>query len=362
MVVDFGQNVVGLFADQLYKLRERLLRGPAGHQTGLFRDAAVFKATEVSDITSVGQRGWVQNNAQTWRNQLGCLHDGKVCSDGLHGFRYAKIWLDALASDAPYTPDTFTGWFECSDKDLTQWWYDGVYTVDVGTGLFMANETEPRGTANPTLQGKKVLFDGAKRGDRDPYMGYMAVASLTSYLSHNFSEPSLNVLEDLAQHQRSDDWTPPCEHVSLSLQLTHIRCTDSLAWYEIADDQNRNGYTGSMVYGNSYWNTMKRVLDNYYVQYIDKDTGLLVKAAEMGYGDYAFLPRSGPITYYNALYVACPASQAASISAALWRRTNLDPQKQAAPSTTAVLGPASPWEPTCDVHSQDGNALAITVE
>lgn len=171
----------------------------------------------------------VQNDAHTWQNKLGCQVDRKVCSDGLHGFRYVKIWLDALGSDAPYTsssgsvsissvdlewfaylgtPDTFTGWFECSDKDLTQWWYDGVYTVDMGTDLFLANETEPRGAASPTLEGKQVLFDGAKR-DRDPYVGDMAVASLTSYLSHHFAEPSLNVLEDLALHQRSDGWIPP---------------------------------------------------------------------------------------------------------------------------------------------------------
>lgn len=78
----------------------------------------------------------------------------------------------------------------------------------MGTDLFLANETEPRGAASQTLVGKQVLFDGAKR-NRDPYVGDMAVASLTSYLSHNFAEPSLNVLEDLAKHQRSDGWIPP---------------------------------------------------------------------------------------------------------------------------------------------------------
>lgn len=106
------------------------------------------------------------------------------------------------------TPDTFTGWFECSDRDLTQWWYDGVYTVDIGTDFFFANETEPRGAASDTLEGRQVLFDGAKR-DRDPYVGDLAVASLTSYLSHDFAESSRNVLEDLAWHQRSDGWIPP---------------------------------------------------------------------------------------------------------------------------------------------------------
>ena len=157
----------------------------------------------------------VKNEKYTWVDQLSCEHDKQVCSDGLHGFRYVKIWLDALPSDAPYTtslgsvsissielewsaylgtPDTFTGWFECSDEDITQWWYDGVYTVDTNTDLFLRNETEPR--------------DGAKR-DRDPYVGDLAVASLTSYLSHDFAEATYNVLDDLALHQRDDGWIPP---------------------------------------------------------------------------------------------------------------------------------------------------------
>lgn len=152
-----------------------------------------------------------------------------MCSDGLHGFRYVKIWLEALDSDSPYTsslgtveiqslelewsaylgtPDTFTGWFECSDEKLTQWWYDAVYTVDAGTDVFLANETEPRGASSPSLIGKQVLFDGAKR-DRDPYVGDLAVSSLTSYLSHDFAESTRNVLVDLALHQRADGWIPP---------------------------------------------------------------------------------------------------------------------------------------------------------
>jgi hypothetical protein len=140
-----------------------------------------------------------------------------------------KISFDTLDSDAPYTskygsisisglslewsaflgtPDTFTGWFECSDEDLTQWWYDGVYTTDMGTDEFVADEVDPRNSVSDSLIGKQVLFDGAKR-DRDPYVGDLAVAALTSYLSHDFAEASRNVLEDLALHQRSDGWIPP---------------------------------------------------------------------------------------------------------------------------------------------------------
>lgn len=172
----------------------------------------------------------VKDEQYVWKDTLGCEHDDKkVCADGLHGFRFVKIWLDALESDSPHTsaagtvsissidlewsaylgtPDTFTGWFECSDEDITQWWYDGVYTVDTNTDWFLKNETEPRDAYSPTLDGKQVLHDGAKR-DRDPYVGDLAIASVTSYLSHDFAEATFNVLEDLAWHQREDGWIPP---------------------------------------------------------------------------------------------------------------------------------------------------------
>lgn len=140
-----------------------------------------------------------------------------------------KVYLDALSDDAPYTssygsvtinsmslnftgylgtPDTFTGWFESSDSQLNQWWYDGVYTNDMCIDTFRKNDTEPRNAASPSLIGKLVLHDGAKR-DRDPYVGDLAVASRTAYLSHNVPEATRNVLADLGDHQRDDGWIPP---------------------------------------------------------------------------------------------------------------------------------------------------------
>lgn len=140
-----------------------------------------------------------------------------------------KVYLDAFSADAPYTtsygsvsissmrlnftgflgtPDTFTGWFESSDDQLNQWWYDSVYTNDMCTDTFETNTTEPRGADSPTLDGKIVLFDGAKR-DRDPYVGDLAVAALTSYLSHDVPQAARDVLADLADHQRDDGWIPP---------------------------------------------------------------------------------------------------------------------------------------------------------
>ena len=140
-----------------------------------------------------------------------------------------KIYLDALPADAPYTssygevsidslslnytaflgtPDTYTGYFESSDGQLNQWWYDAVYTVDLCTVVLDANSTDPRDAASPGILDKLVLIDGAKR-DRLPYTGDLAVSARTSYLTHDVPEAARNVLEDIANHQRADGWLPP---------------------------------------------------------------------------------------------------------------------------------------------------------
>jgi len=171
----------------------------------------------------------VQTAPYTWTDLHGCQEDGKVCADGLHGFRYVRVYLDALPQDAPLTsslgwvaiksmeleysgfhgtPDTFTGWFECDDAELTQWWFDGVYTNDLCIDVFRVNDTEPRNAASDSLIDKLVLHDGPKR-DRDPYVGDLAVSALTSYLSHDVPEAARNVLADLAEHQEPSGWIPP---------------------------------------------------------------------------------------------------------------------------------------------------------
>ncbi|GAW24832.1 hypothetical protein ANO14919_144260 [Xylariales sp. No.14919] len=139
----------------------------------------------------------------------------KVCSDGLPAFRYVRILLDALAIDSPYaspdgrvdissvglcwsrylgTPPTFIGWFECSDANFTQWWFGGIYTVDIGADIFWANDTDPRDATSASLLNRLVRHDGAKR-DRHPYMG------------------------DLAVHQRADGWILPAniDHYTFAL-------------------------------------------------------------------------------------------------------------------------------------------------
>ncbi|KAL2881755.1 hypothetical protein SGCOL_002910 [Colletotrichum sp. CLE4] len=261
VTVDFGQNTVGIISISSAgsSTTTSSAGGTAGHESerkdqdgrpGIrlaFSETLQF-LSNVSDfsrsyngdtITPGSDQIAVNKDVYTWTAKHGCQYPskgegkGQVCADGLHGFRYVRIYLDALPSDAPHTlpqgkvtisslslalsayhgtPDTFKGWFECSDEDLTRWWFDGVYTNDLCVDTFRgAEDAEPRGAASETLEGKVVLHDAPKR-DRDPYVGDLAVAALTGYVSHgvgDLSEASRNVLVDLAVHQRGDGWIPP---------------------------------------------------------------------------------------------------------------------------------------------------------
>lgn len=135
-------------------------------------------------------------------------------------------------------------------------------------------------------------------------------------------------------------------------------------------------YTGNTSYADAYWTVLTKVLDGYYPEYIDATTGLLIKSAALGYGDYAFLPRSGPITYYNALYVRA-LRYAAQLAASLGKdKATSQKWKKRADSLAAAVNkhnfdtkvgayfdggpcPGQPAGTYCDVHSQDGNSISI---
>ncbi|KAJ5085882.1 hypothetical protein N7532_010653 [Penicillium argentinense] len=398
LVIDFGQNVVGIvsidFAGSTNSSEGlRGLRLAFSETKQFLTNTSDFTRSDNMQASSSGPhiliclRIAVANYPYTWKDHIGCQHDNKVCSDGLHGFRYLKIWLDAITGDAPYTQpygsvsisnielewsaylgtaDTFTGWFECSDEDITQWWFDGVYTADMGTDTFLANETDPRDSATPTLEGKEVLFDGAKR-DRDPYVGDLGVAALTAYLSHDNPDAVRNILADLAEHQRDDGWIPPASINNYTLDLYDypmwwIVCTVDLVMY-----------TGDTSFARQYYNVMKKSLDNYYGQNLTSTSGLLNKTN--GYGDYAFLPLSGIITYYNALYAHAlkSAAQLAKVfghdtDEQTWtsRASDIN-NKLLARNWDSSVGafydggpcPNKPGDTICDVHAQDGNSLAV---
>jgi glycogen debranching enzyme len=88
----------------------------------------------------------------------------------------------------------------------------------------------------------------------------------------------------------SNDYTLPL----LDYPLWWVACTYDLFMY-----------TGDTDFVVTYYQTMINVLDEFYPSITDNTTQLITKGIGIsgGYGDYAFLGRTGPVTYFNALYV-----------------------------------------------------------
>lgn len=131
-------------------------------------------------------------------------------------------------------------------------------------------------------------------------------------------------------------------------------------------------YTGDTAYIQQYYPNIIKVLDTFYPSITDPRTLLLSKGFGVsgGYGDYAFIGRTGPVTYYNALYVmalqnaatianfmsndadsARWTSRAQLVSAAI-NTYNFD-------SSVGAFFDGSCGDSYCETHAQDGNSLSI---
>lgn len=384
ITVDFGKVVVGYPIVHFAGASSNTpgVRLAFSETTQYLTDRSDFARSDFSGGAGTDQHA-VPTGRSTWTDDTNtCDANGKVCADGLHGFRYLKISLDALASDAPDaashgevdlsgielhftaylgTPNTYAGWFNSSDQQLNQYWYDASYTNELVTDTFRPGEVEPRGADSPTLDGKVVLMDGAKR-DRDPYVGDIAVSGRTDYLTHDVGAAPRDVLADLADHQRSDGWIPPASINNYTLPLF-----DYPLWW-VTSSWDYILYTGDTGYGSTYYPNLVKLLDAWYPTVTDAH-GLLDKGMNGtdGYGDYAFLPRTGEITYYNALYVQA-LDDAAQLAKSLGHMDDASMWEQRAATVSQAINTYL-WDPTTGAyldsntgparHAQDGNGIAI---
>jgi hypothetical protein len=385
VTVDFGKVVVGYPKVDFAGASSNTpgVRLAFSETTQYLSDTSDFSRSYNGDsITPGSDQHAVPAGASTWTDTHGCADGTKVCADGLHGFRYLKISLDALAADAPDTaafgtvqikdialdftaylgtPKSYQGWFESSDPQLNQYWYDASYTNELITDTFRSDDIDPRGADSPGLDGKVVLTDGAKR-DRDPYVGDVYVSGVTDYLTHNVGAAARNVLADLADHQRADGWIPPASINNYTLPLFDY------PMYWVASSWDYVLYTGDTNYGRSYYPNLVKVLDSWYPSVTDSN-GLLQKGLNGtgGYGDYAFLGRTGEVTYYNALYVLA-LRDAAGLARALGHTADAARWTARAETVSAAIN-AHLWDASAGAyvdsatgdlrHGQDGNGYAI---
>jgi len=167
VTLDFGKVVVGYpvvhFAGA--SAGNPGVRLAFSETTQYLTDTSDFSRSYNGDAITPGtDQVAVGTEPATWTDKHGCADGTKVCADGLHGFRYLKISLDALAADAPDTqafgtvkisgvsldftaylgtPSSYQGWFESSDDPLNQYWYDASYTNELITDTFRADDIDP---------------------------------------------------------------------------------------------------------------------------------------------------------------------------------------------------------------------------
>lgn len=385
ITVDFGKVVAGYPKLQFAGASDNKpgVRLSFSETTQYLGDTSDFSRSYNGDsITPGSDQLAVPPGRSTWTDRHGCADGTKVCADGLHGFRYVKISLDTLAADAPDataygtielsgisldftpylgTPNTYKGWFLSSDDQLNQYWYDASYTNELITDTFRSDDIDPRGADSPGLDGKVVLTDGAKR-DRDPYVGDVFVSGKTDYLTHDVGAAAKNVLADLADHQRSDGWIPPASINNYTLPLFDY------PMYWVTSSWDYVLYTGDVGYDKSYYPNLVKVLDSWYPSVTDAD-GLLQKGLNgtSGYGDYAFLGRTGEVTYYNALYVLA-LKDAAGLATALGHTADAQRWTDRSSTVAAAIN-AHLWDAANGAyvdsavgelrHGQDGNGYAI---
>lgn len=389
ITLDFGEVVAGYPRLSFAGASENSpgVRLSFSETTRYLSDVSDFSRSYNGDtITPGSDQHAVPPGRSTWTDHRGCEHGTQVCADGLHGFRYVKVSLDALGADAPWTaasgtvsldgagldftpylgtPGTYRGYFESSDAALNRYWYGASYTNELITDTFRPDDVDPRGADTPGLDGKVVLTDGAKR-DRDPYVGDVFVSGVTEYLTHAEGVGARNVLADLADHQRSDGWIPPASINHYTLPLFDY------PMYWVASSRDYVFYTGDTAYGKAYYPQLLKVLDTWYPSVTNADD-LLQKGLNGtgGYGDYAFLPRSGEVTYYNALYVLA-LKDAAQLATSLGHDDDARRWSARAATVSAAINDHL-WDPAAGAyvdstsapatepvrHGQDGNGYAV---
>lgn len=151
-----------------------------------------------------------------------------------------------------------------------------------------------------------------------------------------------------------------------------LHLLDYPLWW-VVDSYDLYMYTGDTDYVETYYPNMVSVLDTFYPSITDNTTQLITKGLGVSgsYGDYAFLDRTGPVTYYNALYVLA-LNNAASIASFLGGHDDDAARWTARAETVAAAINTYNFDASvgafydgtcgtvyCDTHAQDGNGLSI---
>ena len=131
-------------------------------------------------------------------------------------------------------------------------------------------------------------------------------------------------------------------------------------------------YTGDIDFAEKYYHTIVNTLDKFYPSVTSPETQLITKGVGIseGYGDYAFLGRTGAVTYFNVLYVLA-LDNAAAIARALGHKDDearwIDRARNVSDavntyrwdSVNGAYFDGQCGDTPCPQHAQDGNSISI---
>jgi Bacterial alpha-L-rhamnosidase C-terminal domain/Bacterial alpha-L-rhamnosidase 6 hairpin glycosidase domain len=380
--IDFGRNLLGRLVITFGRTTT-----PAPQVSVAFSETRRYLSWRSDfsrdDNFGPGGRGvdeHVPKAAERWLDTLGCTTGGRVCADGLRGFRYVRIYLEGAPDDTSFengrrsvwlknvrvryggqlgSAAKYRGWFLSNSDRLNHLWYASVYTNELTTVRFSRATESPRETWTPTLAGKLVLNDGAKR-DRAPWVDF-DVQILTELVSHGRRAPIANVIGDLGGHQAPDGFIPPSPLLAYG-----TRFFEYPSWWAI-DLADYVRYTGDRKLAQRMWPHLVRLFEVWEKKIADPD-GLVVNtgANGTGYRDYTLERRLGRVAYYNALYILA-LRDAARIASWLGRPTYAErwigSANSAARAVDNLLWDAAAQayldRDSAQCHSLDGNVLAV---
>jgi len=286
-------------------------------------------------------------------------------------FRYVRITLDALPGDAPDAQPSgevdisgvaldftgfigdYTGWFESSEpaaqpvlvrRRLHQRAGDRHLPADRHRAA-RRRQPEPgrqAGAARRRQTGPRPV----RRRHRGVRPHHVPHARRRRRRPQRARRPG--------RHQRSDGWIPPASINGYTLPLFDY----PLWWVTASWDYVL--YTATPPTAPS----TTRSWPGCWTAGTDghRLAGLLSRPS--GYGDYAFLPRDGEVTYYNALYVLA-LKDAGQLAKSLGTNADATRWQQRAASVSSAVnanlwdGAATSTRRATARHGQDGNGIAI---
>lgn len=222
---------------------------------------------------------------EVWVDTPGCqFSDGAVCADGVHGFRYVRVfipqlpisgipsphssptgWVDISGISLKTSPykgavSTYSGHFLSSDDLLNRIWYACAYTAELSQDIYHSYSNDKLIPNVASTNGNRVFFYGPNH--RDPYTPAIWVESLVDLVSHGAGSAAKTILLDRATHQLSSGMIGSGDYEQFDYPAY---------WALTVVDYVL--YTGDYAFAAQVWPAFKKLFDVWYPSNRYTETG-----------------------------------------------------------------------------------------